>query len=106
MSEKGLPNHLVQRGNNRDACYLEPESHEVYLQLWREASRRNGVAANANCLMTNHVHFFVTPVDCASISNTTKVVWSCYAHYHHSVGDDRFRRQIEEKYGLRLGQTR
>lgn len=77
----GFPYHIVQRGNNREACFIEPENYERYLKLWREVSRRYGVAVHAYCLMTNHIHFLATPARAASLSNTLKVVGSRYAQY-------------------------
>ena len=76
-----LPYHIVQRGNNREACFIEPENYQFYLELWKECSIRYGVAVHAYCLMTNHIHFLATPKDEASISNTVKVVGSRYAQY-------------------------
>ncbi len=77
----GLPYHIVQRGNNRDACFIEPANYQFYLDLWQKISKRYGVAVHAYCLMTNHIHFLVTPTSKTSISNTTKVVGSRYALY-------------------------
>jgi len=57
----GYPYHIVQRGNNREACFVEPENYPYYLELWKENARRYGVAVHAYCLMTNHIHFLVTP---------------------------------------------
>jgi len=77
----GLPYHLVQRGNNREVCFIEPENYQFYLELWRSISKRYGVSVHAYCLMTNHIHFLVTPHQEASVSNTMKVVGSRYAQY-------------------------
>jgi putative transposase len=77
----GLPYHIVQRGNNREACFIEPENYLYYLELWRTLSARYGVAVHAYCLMTNHIHFLLTPASEAAISNTMKVVGSRYAQY-------------------------
>jgi putative transposase len=77
----GLPYHLVQRGNNREACFIEAENYQYYLELWKEVARRYGVAVHAYCLMTNHVHFLATPRSPTAISNTLKVVGSRYALY-------------------------
>ena len=77
----GLPYHIVQRGNNRDACFIEPADYQFYLDLWQEISKRYGVTVHAYCLMTNHIHFLITPTCETSISNTTKVVGSRYALY-------------------------
>lgn len=77
----GLPYHVVQRGNNREACFIEPEDHQFYLELWQEVSNRYGVAVHAYCLMTNHIHVLCTPEQAPSISDTMKVVGSRYAQY-------------------------
>ncbi|MFA5631541.1 MAG: transposase [Porticoccaceae bacterium] len=75
------PYHVVQRGNNREVCFVEPENYQFYLELWREVSCRYGVDVHAYCLMTNHVHFLATPGRMESLSNTLKVVGSRYAQY-------------------------
>ena len=77
----GHPYHIFQRGNNREACFVEPDNYRVYLDLWWECSKRYGVAVHAYCLMTNHVHFLVTPEKPGSISWATRVVGSRYAYY-------------------------
>ena len=77
----GMPYHLVQRGNNRDPCFIEPENYQFYLHLWEELSQRYGVSVHAYCLMTNHIHFLATPLCKDALSNTMKVVGSRYAQY-------------------------
>ena len=77
----GLPYHVVQRGNNREACFVEPENYLYYLELWQELFTRYGVSVHAYVLMTNHVHFLATPDNETAISNTMKVAGSRYAQY-------------------------
>ena len=77
----GYPYHIVQRGNNREACFVEPENYQYYLGLWKECTRRYGLAVHAYCLMTNHIHFLVTPDSEGSISRAMQVVGSRYAYY-------------------------
>lgn len=77
----GLPYHIVQRGNNRQACFIESENCQVYLELWRQLTSRYRVDVHAYCLMTNHIHFLVTPETDTAISNTMRVVGSRYAQY-------------------------
>ena len=79
------PYHIVQRGNNREACFIEPDNYQFYLELWKECSQRYGVEVHAYCLMTNHVHFLVTPEKSDSISRTTRVVGSRYAYYFNKL---------------------
>ena len=33
MYVTGLPYHIIQRGNNRQACFIEPENYQCYLEL-------------------------------------------------------------------------
>ena len=77
----GLPYHIVQRGNNRDACFIEPDNYRFYLELLNECSKRYGTSIHAYCLMTNHIHLLATPSHNKSISDTMKVVGSRYAQY-------------------------
>lgn len=77
----GLPYHLVQRGNNREACFFGPENYQFYLELLRENAKRYGVAVHAWVLMTNHVHLLLTPASEQSISRMMQTVGSRYAQY-------------------------
>jgi putative transposase len=81
----GLPYHLVQRGNNREVCFVEPENYQYYLQLWKECSKRYRIAVHAYCLMTNHIHFLVTPENSDSISRAMSVIGSRYAYYFNKT---------------------
>ena len=76
-----LPYHIVQRGNNREACFIEPETYQYYLELLKEVSIRYDIAVHSYCLMANHIHLLATAGDKTSISNTMKVVVSRYAQY-------------------------
>jgi len=77
----GLPYHIVQRGNNREACFIEPENYRFYLELWEECADHYGVIVHAYCLMTNHIHFLATPKTRTALSDTSRVVGSRYAQY-------------------------
>jgi putative transposase len=53
--------HIIQRGNNRSACFHRDADYLIYLEHLRELSRRHACDVHAYCLMTNHVHLLVTP---------------------------------------------
>lgn len=36
----GHPCHIVQRGNNREVCFVEPENYPYYLELWKETKNK------------------------------------------------------------------
>jgi putative transposase len=57
----GLPQHLVQRGNNRQACFQDEADYRRYLNLLGIACKRHDCEVHAYVLMTNHVHILLTP---------------------------------------------
>ena len=57
----GLPHHVTQRGNRRQALFAEPGDYALYRDLLAERCRANGVACWAYCLMPNHVHLILAP---------------------------------------------
>ena len=57
----GIPQHIVQRGNNRLPCFLDNTDRTCYRQLLREALLATGCRLHAYVLMDNHVHLLVTP---------------------------------------------
>ena len=81
MYVPGYTYHIVQRGNNRAACFYEEENYRVYIRYMCEVLPRYGNFLHAYCLMSNHVHLLITPEFEDSISNFMKVVCSRYAQY-------------------------
>jgi REP element-mobilizing transposase RayT len=57
----GLPHHVTQRGNRREAIFFEDGDQGVYRDLLAEQTRKAGVEVWAYCLMPNHVHLILTP---------------------------------------------
>ena len=72
----GYTYHLVQRGNNQEACFFETENYRVYLKYMQEVLSRYCNQLHAYCLMTNHVHLLITPEREGGISNLLNVVCS------------------------------
>lgn len=64
----GVPQHVIQRGNNRQACFTVGEDYRFYLDCVRDASKRYGCAVHAYVLMTNHVHLLITPIEARAVS--------------------------------------
>ena len=53
--------HVIQRGNNRMACFRQESDYLLYLAHLRKLADELRCAVHAYCLMTNHVHLLVTP---------------------------------------------
>lgn len=56
-----VPLHIVQRGHNRQPCFLAEADYDVYLHWLAVALRDAQCVLHAYALMTNHVHLLVTP---------------------------------------------
>jgi len=39
---EGCPQHVIQRGNNREACFYDEEDYNVYLSFLEDAARKLG----------------------------------------------------------------
>lgn len=57
----GYPRHVVQRGNDRQACFLRHRDRLAYLGALQDALRTCDCRLHAYVLMDNHVHLLVTP---------------------------------------------
>jgi putative transposase len=57
----GIPWHIIQRGNNRQACFYVAADNRRYLQYPGRQAGKFGCLIHAWCLMTNPVHLPVTP---------------------------------------------
>jgi putative transposase len=64
----GVPLHIVQRGNNRAACFFGDIDRRLYLKLLAQTAARRGVALHAYVLMNNHVHILATPRETGAAS--------------------------------------
>lgn len=63
----GIPQHVVQRGNNRLPCFLDDEDRQHYLQCPLDSLGRFHCGLHAYVLMDNHVHLLVTPREAGAL---------------------------------------
>lgn len=56
----GVPLHLIQRGNNCQACFFAEEEYRFYLEWLAEHAGKTGCGVHAYVLMTNHVHLLIS----------------------------------------------
>jgi len=61
LAVEGIPWHIIQRGNNRTACFYCADDYLRYLKDLAEQAAKYGCDIHAYCLMTNHVHLVATP---------------------------------------------
>lgn len=105
----GVPHHIIQRGNNRSACFYCEDDYVFYLKCLHDYCLKFGCDVHAYCLMTNHVHLLVTPSEEDSLANMMKNLGQRYVQYINrtyvrtgTLWEGRFKSCItnEEKYIL------
>jgi putative transposase len=75
------PQHVIQRGNNREPTFAAAADYQFYLDVLREASERHGLQIHAYVLMTNHVHLLATPESPSSLPKTLQSLGRRYVQY-------------------------
>jgi len=76
-----IPQHVIQRGNNRGVCFFGEEDNAVYLDKLKEFSIKHKVAVHSYVLMTNHVHLLLTPTTENGVSRLIQTLSSYYVRY-------------------------
>ena len=73
--------HIIQRGNNRSACFFREQDYLYYLHLLEQQSEKHECAIHAYCLMTNHIHLLLTPSEACGPSLMMKHLGQCFTQY-------------------------
>ncbi len=55
------PLHIIQRGNNKQACFFADDDYLFYLQWFEEYALTSGCLIHTYVLMTNHAHLLLSP---------------------------------------------
>lgn len=77
----GVPEHIIQRGNNRQCCFASNDDFAVYAHWLKEYSDAFGVFVHAWVFMTNHVHLLCTASDSQGISLMMQSLGRRYVRY-------------------------
>lgn len=81
LAVAGIPWHIIQRGNNRSACFYSDQDYLRYLDTLNEQAVKYGCQIHAYVLMTNHVHLLLTPEREQSASLLMKHLGQRYVQY-------------------------
>ena len=105
----GVPQHVVQRGNNRQICFGALEDFAAYAQWLRESAQEHEVAVHGWVFMTNHVHLLVTPATADGVSKMMQSLGRRYVRYFNrryqrsgTLWEGRFRSCVIEAEGYLL----
>ncbi|MDP1613218.1 MAG: transposase [Sulfuritalea sp.] len=76
-----VPLHIIQRGNNRQACFVADEDCRFYLDWLHDYAIRTGCLIHAYVLMTNHVHLLLTSPRAEGVGALMKALGQRYVQY-------------------------
>jgi putative transposase len=88
-SAAGYSYHVVNRGNARGQVFHKPEDYDAFISMMAEACVRIPMRILAYCLMPNHFHMALWPIEDGDLSRwmhwlLTKHVARYLRHYHSS----------------------
>ena len=72
------PQHIIQRGNNRQIIFMADADNQFFRDALIEASIKHGLAVHAYLWTTNHIHLPATPQFEDSISKVFQSVGRKY----------------------------
>ena len=100
-----IPQHVIQRGNNRQACFLSDKDRHYYLNKLQEYSQKFNVKIHAYVLMSNHVHLLLSPEEKFSVSLLMQSLGRSYVRYFNksyqrsgTLWEGRFKSSLIESY--------
>ena len=82
---KDQPQHIIQRGNNKDIIFANEGDYLFYLECLAETVEQFSLKIHAYVLMTNHVHLLVSPMDEQSFLKTLQSLGRRYVQYFNST---------------------
>jgi len=107
------PQHIIQRGNNRQVIFASELDYQFFRDALIEASNKHGLALHAYVWMSNHIHLLATPHHENSISKVFQSVGRKYVQYFNytykrsgTLWEGRYRATVvdSEQYLLKLMQ--
>jgi len=110
LKAAGVPMHIIQRGNNRQACFFADEDYQFFLDCLARLAKRFRCALHAYVLMTNHFHLLLTSELEAGPSLLMKFLGQRYVQYVNrtyrrtgSLWEGRFRSSLVQTERYLLG---
>ncbi|SMN02393.1 Transposase and inactivated derivatives [uncultured Candidatus Thioglobus sp.] len=76
-----IPQHIVQRGNNKQVCFVNEADMKAYLKWLKDFADKYSVSIHAWVLMTNHIHLLCTPKTSDGIGKMMQSLGRMYVGY-------------------------
>ncbi|MGH8807042.1 MAG: transposase [Noviherbaspirillum sp.] len=78
---KGVPLHIILRGNNREPIFGNDEDCQFFKDALLDAAKRHELAIHAYVFMTNHIHILASPGTEDSVPKTMQSLGRRYVQY-------------------------
>jgi REP element-mobilizing transposase RayT len=85
LAISNIPLHLIQCGNNRQACFFATEDYLRYLEWLEDYAVSCACRIYAWVLMTNHVHLLLSSEDAVAQGAMMKALGQRYVQYVNRV---------------------
>jgi putative transposase len=79
----GISYHVINRGNNRETVFRDPQDFDGFLRLMNRAQARVQLRVFAVCLMPNHFHMVVRPDTAGDLADWFHWLLTSHAWRHH-----------------------
>ena len=77
----GQPQHIIQRGNNRQVIFAAEADYQFFRDALIDAADKHDLSIHAYVWMSNHIHLLATPGKEESISKVFQSVGRKYVQY-------------------------
>ena len=81
VTPPGVPLHIIQRGNNRQAMFHDDEDRGLFSAWLSQYARERHVVIHAWVYMTNHIHLLLTPQEDRGLPAMMQALGRQYVRY-------------------------
>ncbi|MFT3735624.1 MAG: transposase [Rhodocyclaceae bacterium] len=99
----GLPQLILQRGNNRCTIFVDEADFRAFRDMLRESARESAVPLHAYALMPDHLHILATPPEAGAVGTMMQRLGRRYVRYFNNrharsgtLWDGRYRATVIE----------
>lgn len=81
IQDAGYLHHITCRGNNKRILFAQQKDFSTYVDLLNHAKKVFPLKIYNYCLMDNHIHLLVEPMEDGALSKVMEYVTKAYAKY-------------------------
>jgi len=82
-SQGGYVYHVLNRGNGRGSVFHKADDYLAFVNLMRESNERLPMRLVGYCLMTNHFHLLLWPLEDGDLSRWMQWLMTSHVRRYH-----------------------